>query len=74
MYFSSNESVQVWWSERLVMPPPFSIKVDSYETCKEMVRHGLGYSIVPEIIVSPKDRLHAFHLILILFEYSWQIQ
>ncbi|WP_084011531.1 LysR family transcriptional regulator [Paenibacillus kribbensis] len=63
MYSSFNESVQAWWSERFGRAPRVSMEVDSYETCKEMVRHGLGYSIVPEIFVSPKDELYAFHLI-----------
>ncbi|MFB5678995.1 LysR family transcriptional regulator [Paenibacillus terreus] len=65
LYSSSfSEAVQAWWSEKQDKPPLISMEVDSYETCKEMVRHGLGYSIVPRIFVSPADQLYTMDLVM----------
>lgn len=65
LYSSSfNEAVQAWWNEKQDKPPLISMEVDSYETCKEMVRHGLGYSIVPRIFVSPADQLYTMDLVM----------
>ncbi|WP_249860456.1 LysR family transcriptional regulator [Paenibacillus konkukensis] len=57
-----GETVSAWWHERFHEPPLVTMQVDSYETCKEMVKHGLGYTIIPGIFVSPEDRLHKVEL------------
>ncbi|MDP4096807.1 LysR family transcriptional regulator [Paenibacillus sp. P96] len=61
---SFSEAVQAWWKEKQDKPPLISMEVDSYETCKEMVKHGLGYSIVPRIFVAPSDQLYTLDLVL----------
>ncbi|MFE5322397.1 LysR family transcriptional regulator [Paenibacillus sp. NPDC056579] len=57
-----SETVGAWWHERFHAPPLVTMQVDSYETCKEMVKHGLGYTIIPGIFVTPEDRLHKVEL------------
>lgn len=43
---SWSESINKWWYERYSQPPLITMQVDSFETCKEMVKHGLGYTII----------------------------
>lgn len=48
----SNKSViDRWWESHFDRPPRVSLIVDILDTCHEMVRHGLGYAILPTIIV-----------------------
>jgi len=58
-----REGVAAWWYERYECSPTVAMRVDSYETCKEMVRYGLGYAIIPGIFVSASDGLHQQELI-----------
>lgn len=58
-----SQTIQAWWHERYSIPPSIAMQVDTYETCKEMVKHGLGYSIVPGVFVTPGDGLHTIELI-----------
>ncbi|MEK8133114.1 LysR family transcriptional regulator [Paenibacillus filicis] len=58
-----SETVQAWWYERYTEPPMITMQVDAYETCKEMVKQGLGYAIVPGVFVSPEDGLHTIPLV-----------
>lgn len=39
--------IDKWWRENYSQPPTVSMEVDKLATCKEMVRHGLGYAIMP---------------------------
>lgn len=58
-----REAVASWWYERYDRSPTVAMRVDSYETCKEMVRYGLGYAIIPGIFVTDADGLHQQELI-----------
>ncbi|WP_244163191.1 LysR family transcriptional regulator [Paenibacillus pectinilyticus] len=58
-----SETIQAWWHERYSVPPTITMRVDTYETCKEMVKQGLGYSIVPGVFVKPQDGLYTIPLI-----------
>ncbi len=40
-----------WWRENFTQPPMLSMMVDKLENSKEMVRHGLGYALLPSRIV-----------------------
>lgn len=40
-----------WWRENFSAPPNITMVVDKLATCKEMVRHGLGYGIMPDRIL-----------------------
>lgn len=63
-----------WWLERFSHPPNYTMKVDKIETCKEMVRHGLGYAIIPSICLQSRDReqFHTIHLTSIKGEPIWR--
>lgn len=49
---------ELWWPHYFKEPPNISMVVDNIEICKEMVKHGLGYAVVPEISLKPSDKLY----------------
>lgn len=51
-----------WWRERFSQSPLISMEVDKLATCKEMVRYGLGYAIMPGRIINETDNLHKIML------------
>lgn len=57
-----SQTIQAWWHEHYEAPPSIAMQADAYETCKEMVKHGLGYSIVPGVFVKPQDGLYTLEL------------
>ncbi|GAA4714353.1 LysR family transcriptional regulator [Brevibacillus fulvus] len=62
MSFSLAQSIDLWWHERYQQPPTITMQVDSYETCKVMVKLGLGYSIIPRMFVEPEENLFTVDL------------
>jgi DNA-binding transcriptional LysR family regulator len=44
-----KDTVQNWWHETFNCQPNIFMEVDSMDTCREMVLHGLGWAILPEI-------------------------
>ncbi|MGM7724774.1 LysR family transcriptional regulator [Metabacillus sp. Hm71] len=44
-----------WWSEHFTQPPLISIEVDKADTCKKMVINGLGYGILPSMILNDRQ-------------------
>ncbi|GLX70501.1 LysR family transcriptional regulator [Paenibacillus glycanilyticus] len=59
---SLGQTIQAWWHEHYNVPPLIAMQADAYETCKEMVKQGLGYSIVPGVFVTPEDGLYSLEL------------
>ncbi|MGO4106378.1 LysR family transcriptional regulator [Paenibacillus sp. YAF4_2] len=57
-----DHTIQGWWHEHYSTPPVIAMQVDAYETCKEMVKQGLGYSIIPGVFVTPEDELYTLEL------------
>ncbi|MFP5110593.1 LysR family transcriptional regulator [Neobacillus sp. C211] len=47
-----KNSINNWWSEHFTQPPLVSIEVDKVDTCKKMVVNGLGYAILPSLILN----------------------
>jgi len=47
-----------WWLDNFSNPPQIVAKVDSLDTCKEMVLCGLGYAIIPSNIIAGYDDLY----------------
>jgi DNA-binding transcriptional LysR family regulator len=47
-----QNSIDNWWSERFTLPPQVNIEVDKVDTCKKMVVNGLGYAIMPSLILN----------------------
>ncbi|MGG1679615.1 LysR family transcriptional regulator [Neobacillus sp. NRS-1170] len=62
-YNPYDQSIEYWWNERFVEPPLITMQVDSYETCREMVKKGLGYSIIPSVFLKASDKLRYYNLI-----------
>jgi len=59
----SNKAVlDRWWQSNFDTPPRISMVVDILDTCHEMVRHGLGYGILPKMIVQSDPLLHLIEL------------
>jgi DNA-binding transcriptional LysR family regulator len=56
---SLNQIIESWWYERYNEPPTNTMQVDSYDTCKEMVKSGLGYAIIPSSFVNKNDQLNS---------------
>jgi DNA-binding transcriptional LysR family regulator len=57
-----EQSIDHWWSERYESPPNTTMLVDSYETCKEMVKMDLGFSIMPRAFIYEQDELFCHDL------------
>ncbi|ARJ76535.1 LysR family transcriptional regulator [Bacillus velezensis] len=66
IYYQTDASlkslIQKWWNNQFTEPPFIAMEVDRQETCKEMVKNGLGYSVVPEICLQPSDELYTLAL------------
>jgi len=62
-YNHFEQSVEYWWNQRFIEPPIVTMQVDSYETCKEMVKKGLGYAIIPSVFLKQTDDLYNAPLI-----------
>lgn len=46
-----KNEVDNWWTEHYDVPAYTTIEVDQVDTCKEMIIHGLGYGILPCVIM-----------------------
>ena len=54
--------VDNWWTKNYTQEPLISIAVDQVDTCKEMVINGLGYGILPSLILDGIKGLHKIDL------------
>ncbi|MEH7235604.1 LysR family transcriptional regulator [Bacillus sp. JJ1562] len=54
--------VDNWWSENYSKPPLITMEVDQVDTCKEMVANGLGYAIMPGMILNGLEGIHKINL------------
>ncbi len=59
---SLKNAIDKWWSEHFTQPPLISIEVDKVDTCKKMVLNGLGYAILPSLIVKDEKDLYVTNL------------
>jgi len=51
-----------WWREIFSCPPMVTMEVDSMDTCRQMVLHGLGWAILPFQGLKQHDSLHTQEL------------
>lgn len=51
-----------WWSGTFSQPPLIGMEVDKGDTCKEMIINGLGYGILPSVLVENHGDLHRINL------------
>ena len=51
--YGTDSSLQImledWWRELFSCPPMITMEVDSMDTCRQMVLHGLGWAFLPFI-------------------------
>ena len=47
-----------WWIKTFDVPAHVSMEVDRIETCKEMVKKGLGFSVMPNMSLRGEDDLY----------------
>lgn len=64
--YGTDSSLRVmledWWRENFSLPPKVSMEVDSMDTCRQMVLHGLGWAILPLIGLKEHDSLYTREL------------
>jgi DNA-binding transcriptional LysR family regulator len=46
-----KELINNWWWDNFSEPPKIFMEIDKSDTCRELVTKGLGYSILPSLIV-----------------------
>ena len=46
-----RELLTDWWNDNFARPPKVTSRVANLDLCKEMVFNGLGYSVLPEILI-----------------------
>jgi DNA-binding transcriptional LysR family regulator len=54
--------VDKWWAENYDRPPHVGMEVDKAESCKAMVLSGLGYAILPSLILEGTEDLYRVDL------------
>ena len=54
--------LEKWWAEHFEAPSPVTMHVERLESCKHMVKHGLGYSIIPYQLVADEKNIHTLIL------------
>ncbi|GGE33085.1 putative HTH-type transcriptional regulator YraN [Pullulanibacillus camelliae] len=66
IYYKTDSSLKSlldsWWKEIFQEPPIITMEVDNLETCKEMVKTGLGYAILPEACLEDERELFTYPL------------
>lgn len=60
--WSLENLIDKWWKETFSKPPTITMEVDHMETCKEMVLSGLGYAIIPAIVLADHEELFQIQL------------
>lgn len=62
VYYNTDTSLKTlidnWWVENYLEPSLITMKVDNMETCKEFVLNGLGFAILPSILLKSDDTLY----------------
>jgi len=54
--------IDSWWAENYVEPPHIGMVVDRGETCKKMVMNGLGFAILPRLVIEDAQELYTLDL------------
>jgi DNA-binding transcriptional LysR family regulator len=74
---SLESTIDNWWKETFVKPPLITMEVDRMETCREMILNGLGYGILPSLVLNNDESLYSLQLKTKfgepLFRKSWII-
>ena len=51
-----------WWNATFPVPPIIGMEVSKLDLCKEMVFNGLGYGLLPSILVDGRNDMHKIFL------------
>lgn len=51
-----------WWTGTFTSPPIIGMEVDKADTCKEMVLNGLGYGILPSVLVEDHPDIYRMNI------------
>jgi DNA-binding transcriptional LysR family regulator len=54
--------VDNWWNNNYSKPPNVMVKVDRGDTCREMVTRGIGYAIMPSLLLQDVQDLHKIEI------------
>ncbi|RHW35109.1 LysR family transcriptional regulator [Oceanobacillus profundus] len=54
--------IEEWWTKTYLKPPFITMEVDQVDTCKEMVANGLGYAIMPSMILNGMEDIYKISL------------
>lgn len=54
--------IEEWWGQHFEEPSHVIMHVERLESCKHMVKHGLGYSIIPFQMIADEEDVHAIIL------------
>jgi DNA-binding transcriptional LysR family regulator len=47
-----------WWTANYDQPPYIGMEVDKAESCKAMVVNGLGYAILPSLVLEDENKIY----------------
>lgn len=53
-----NDMIDDWWNEKYDQSPFIGLQVDQVDTCKELIINGLGYGIVPNLIIDQYPQIY----------------
>lgn len=59
---SLDDQIKNWWDENFDVPPLIGMEVNDIDTCKEMVKCNVGYSIIPRICLRDDDDFYTIDL------------
>ena len=62
-----------WWHETFEDSPIIGTRVSNLDLCKEMVFNGLGYGILPSILIEEYPQLYSIPLVHKLERKTWLI-
>lgn len=58
MDYKLKELISNWWWENYSQPPLICMEVDKSDTCRKMVNKGLGYAIMPSLLLENTNNLY----------------
>lgn len=55
-------SLDTWWTEKFTVPPHISMLVNQVDICKDMVLNGLGYAILPSMMLTDVQHIYKTYI------------
>lgn len=69
--------LEEWWNTHFKKPAVAAVKVSDLESCKEMILAGVGYGILPDLVLSQNHHLHVYSILNVdgepLTRCTWMI-